>query len=183
MALLKRAMPHAQVLRVSGPIILEWPDGTKLQLSPVGTSPTQNRQSRKPGRRPSPATQALIQAMASDASGSGPRSNDEYRQLLERAGHKSKATAQGIVAREARRIFGRPLGRARKPQARATRRGRKPNPATLLLRERIAADKTNGTLREPPHYVRWIVDQPGIKMGLKAVRPIVYRELRAARHR
>jgi hypothetical protein len=41
--------------------------------------------------------------------------------------------------------------------------------------------KAKGDVRDAGHYARWVVDQPGNKMGLKAAKPMVYRELRAAR--
>ncbi len=138
----------------------------------------------RPGRKPGPATVKLVEAMRADAKAGGPRSRAQYVALLQDAGGPKTPNGAGlIVLREAKRIFGGPLGRGRKPKAKRGRRGggRQPSPATGLLREKLRKDKAAGELRDAPYYVRWAVDQPGLNMGLKGVRPIVYRELRSVK--
>ena len=113
-----------------------------------------------------------------------PRTRAAYLAVLREAGHTgSDHSAAVIINREAKRVFGGPLGRSRKAKktARGRKGGRQASPATTFLRAKLAADKADGGLRDAPHYVRWVVDQPGVKMGLKQARPIVYRELRTVR--
>jgi hypothetical protein len=137
------------------------------------------------GRPPSPATIKLREAMQADAP--RPRTRAEYLKLLLDAGGPKSSNAAGIIVnREAKRIFGGSLGRGtgtRKARGRRGGRkgGRQASPGTVALREKLQADRAKGELRDPPHYVRWLVDQPGVKMGLKQARPVVYRELRLAR--
>jgi hypothetical protein len=124
--------------------------------------------------------------MEADVAAGGPRGRQDYLKILRDAGGPKSSNAAGIIVnREAKRAFGKPLGRGKKGRAKRGKGrrggGRQPSPATSLLREKLLKDKTAGELRDPPHYVRWVVDQPGVKIGLKAARPIVYRELRAAR--
>jgi hypothetical protein len=176
-------MPTQHVLRVTGPITLDWGNGMRLTLSPSALSTTgvAGKAKGRPGRKPGPATQALVAAMEAD--GARPRSRLDYLRILRDAGHKgSDNSAALIMNREAKRMFGRPLGRAtaRRPTGRRGG-GRLASPATSLLRDKLATDKGQGTLRNAKHYVRWLVDQPNVKLGLKQVRPIVYRELRAVR--
>lgn len=157
----------------------------RLTLSPAGAiapSPVADVKARgKAGRRPSPATQALIAAMTAD--GGHPRSRSDYLDVLRQAGHKgSDNSADLIINREAKRIFGGRLGRGRKANVGKGRKGgRQASPATAILREKLAKDKASGELRDAPHYLRWVVDQPGVELGLKQARPIVYRELRQVR--
>lgn len=158
----------------------------RLTLSPAGLatpSPASAAAKGRAGRKPSPATQALITVLAADAAVGKARSRAEYLAALREAGHKgSDLSASVIVSREAKRAFGRPLGRGGgKQRARGRKGGRQPSPATTLLREKLAHDKGAGGLRDAPHYLRWVVDQPGVKLGLKQARPVVYRELRLAR--
>jgi hypothetical protein len=113
------------------------------------------------------------------------RSRAGYLTVLRDAGHTGSENSGGlIVNREAKRVFGRSLGRQaglkRKP-SKGGRRGRGPAPATVLLREKLQADKASGSLRDAKHYLGWLMDQPGVKIGLKPAKPIVYRELRTFR--
>lgn len=174
------------VLKVSGPIVIEWPDGTRIRIGPAaGTvaAVALTLPKGKAGRKPSPATATLISAMSDDARAGRQRSRAEYLETLVAAGHTGSAASAGmIVNREAKRTFGGPLGRGKKKAKKGRRSGaggRQPSPATMVLRARLQADKANGQLLEPGRYVRWVVDQPGVKLGLKQARPIVYRELRA----
>lgn len=180
------------VLKVEGPVVLDWGNGVRIQLSPAGiASPPTGAASASPGPRrtagrpPSPATMRLREAMQTDAQANRPRTRAEYLALLGEAGGPRSPNAAGIIVnREAKRTFGRPLGRgkakARKAGGRDGRkRGRHASPGTVALREKLQADKAKGELRDPSHYVRWLVDQPGVKMGLKQARPLVYRERRA----
>lgn len=179
--------PSGHVFRVDGPIVLDWGNGFRLRISPEGappaTGPAATRVGR-PGRKPSAATLKLIQAMEADKAAGKPGSTQGYLGILMSADSKrSEGAARQIVMREAKRIFGATLGRRNKRGGKRGRRGggRRPNPVTVLLREKLAKDKEAGSLRDAAHYVRWVVDQPGTKIGLKGARPIVYRELRSAR--
>jgi len=67
--------------------------------------------------------------------------------------------------------------RRRRPVGKGGPRGRKPSPATTMLREKLAKDKDAKTLREAAFYIRWVVDKANV--GLKQAQPVVYRELRA----
>ncbi len=117
------------------------------------------------------------------ADGDRPRSRNDYLAALRGAGHKgSDNSAALIINREAKRIFGAPLVRGHKAKSGEGRKGgRQTSPATALLREKLAKDKAAGDVRDASHYLRWVVDQPGVKLGLKQARPIVYRELRAVK--
>lgn len=180
----------ATTLRVTGPVVLDWGNGVRIQISPAGIAQADAPASparKAAGRPPSPATLKLREAMQADAQGNGPRPRAEYLELLKTAGGPASENAAGIIVnREAKRTFGHPLGRgkgkaARRGGAGGRRGGRQASPATAALRAKLQADKADGGLRDPPHYVRWLVDQPGVKLGLKQARPVVYRELRAAR--
>jgi hypothetical protein len=173
-------MSAPQVLRVTGPITLDWGNGMRLTLSPAASLAPSTEPRGRPGRKPSPATQALVAAMQTD--GSKPRGRLEYLRILREAGHKgSDNSAALIVNRESKRIFGKPLGRATEKRSVGREGGREASPATVILRQKLEADKASGELRDAKHYVRWVVDQPGVKLGLKQARPIVYRELRLTR--
>jgi hypothetical protein len=175
------------VLHVTGPVVLDWGNGVRIQLSPAGIVVAAGRQvpmptKGTPGRKPSPATVKLRETMQADAAAGTQRSRADYLTILTEAGGPKSSNAAGIIVnREAKRAFGHPLGRAKTRKARGRKGGRQASPVTVLLREKLHADKTDGGLRDAPHYVRWVVDQPGVKMGLKQARPIVYRELRVAR--
>lgn len=60
------------------------------------------------------------------------------------------------------------------------KRGRKPRPSTVALRERLDSDSKAGKLREPPQYVRWLIDKDA-GVGLPMARTVVYRELKKYR--
>lgn len=181
-----RAAP--QILKLTGPITLDWGNGFRLTLSPAGIEPgaKQTAAARgRAGRKPSPATQAVVAAMQTDAGAGRQRSRSQYFGILREAGHTGSENSGGlIINREAKRVFGKSLGREkglkRKASKSGTRRGRGPAPETVLLREKLQADKASGKLRDAKHYLGWLMDQPGVKIGLKPARPIVYRELKAA---
>lgn len=200
-------MARAQVIRLTSPVILEWEDGTRIQLSPAGMAaakparlPGPRKPKGRPGRKPSPATQAVMDAMEADHAAGKQQSRQAYLDVLRGAGYDGSDAAAGqILNREANRIFGKPLGRAaakkagtKAPRGKAKKSakrtgaktagvGRQPSKETLLVREKVAKDAAAGTLRDAIHYVRWLVQAPGTKIGLKGARPIVYRELRKAR--
>ena len=158
------------------------------EANPSGPTPAPtNEAARKaPGRKPSPATTALREAMLKDQQAGGPRPRSDYLAILREAGGPSSDNAAGIIVnREAKRIFGHPLGRTRKPSPKpkgSTRKaGRQASPATALLRAKLSKDAEAAEVRDAPHYVRWLVDQPDAGLGLKRARPLVYRELAAMR--
>jgi hypothetical protein len=178
----------ARVVQVDGPVTLQFPDGFRIQVTAQGRGAAG---AGRRGRKPSPATVALIEAMHRDHGAGAPRSRADYLEVLRKAGHKgSPQSASIILSREARRVFGSTLGRggARRPRAQGRRRtrggtgrgrGRPASAATSAIREKLAKDKADGSLHEAAHYVRWLVDKADV--GIKQARPIVYRELRAVR--
>lgn len=166
-----------RVVRVTGPLTLEFSNGFRLKLVFEQTASPPKMASR-PGRKPSPATQTVIAAMKED--GGKPRSRADYLAMLRRAGHRgSDHSAALIVNREAKRIFGRPLGRARSPEPVRRTPGRQASPATTMLRAKLADDRQRGGVAPAKTYVRWLVDHADV--GIRKARPIVYRELRAVR--
>lgn len=56
-------------------------------------------------------------------------------------------------------------------------RGRKPRPSTVALRERLEQDNKSGKLKEPPQYVKWLIEKDE-EIGLPMARTVVYRELK-----
>jgi hypothetical protein len=174
-----------RVIKVKGPVVLEFADGTRFRIDPVQT-PTSTKVKGKPGRPLSPATLAMKGAMERDHRAGQVRGRAYYLSILKDGGHKgSEASAYLIVSREAKRVFGQNLGRQkglkRSRAAGGKARGRKPSVETELLRGRIASDKAGGGVKDARYYLAWLMDQPGITLGLKQARPIVYRELRASR--
>lgn len=176
-----------RVVRVDENVILEFPNGTRIRIAfeRAGTDQKATGSSVR-GRKPSPATKRLIEVLHQDKSAGLQRSREEYVSLLKDAGHKgSHSSGNQIVNREARRAFGKALPRRRSVRSQAAKasRGRRPGrPAavhTVLLRDRLANDAKSASVRDASYYVKWLVDQPGVSIGLKAARPIVYRELRA----
>lgn len=187
--LMAKARAASQILKVTGPVTLDWGNGFRRTLSPAGLNaeagPTTPATRGRAGRKPSAATQAVVAAMQADAGAGRQRSRKEYLEILRQAGHLGSDNSGGlIINREAKRVFGKSLGREkglkRKTSKSRTRRRRGPAPETVLLREKLNADKASGQLRDAKHYLGWLMDQPGVKLGLKPARPIVYRELRAA---
>lgn len=58
------------------------------------------------------------------------------------------------------------------------RRGRKPRPGTVKLRNKLARDAAAGKLRAAKEYVNWLIkEDPAI--ALSVARQVVYRERRA----
>lgn len=178
-----------RVLRVDGPIIIDFGNGVRFHISPVNgatstPAPVPAPVRGRPGRKPSPATVTLVRAMQADAAAGRPRGRQEYLRVLREAGGPASDNAAGIVInREAKRIFGASLSRVvkgRRAGGRAGKRGPK-SPATEKLRAKLAADKEAGDLRDAQYYIRWLVDQDDLKLGLMKARPIAYRELRVAR--
>jgi hypothetical protein len=148
---------------------------------PARASPKPPTGGRRQGRKPSEATRALSDAMQADAGSGKPRTSEEYLAVLRSAGHAgSDNSARMILAREARRTFGHSLG-GRGPNKRGKRARRAGAAPTPLFRAKLAEDAASGEARKAAWYVKWLVDQPGVKLGLKGARPIVYRELRAFR--
>lgn len=173
-----------RVIKVRGPVVLEFPDGTRVRIDPAAT-PKAIKAKGKPGRPMSPATLKVRAAMQRDHSVGSMQDRNHYLGILRKGGHKGgEASAYVILNREAKRAFGRTLGRRKGLTRKRTgggKRGRHPAPETMLLREKLAHDKAAGGLRDAKHYLGWLMDQPDTKMGIKPARPIVYRELRAAK--
>jgi hypothetical protein len=59
-------------------------------------------------------------------------------------------------------------------------RGRKPRPSTVALRERLEQDQKSAKLKDPPQYVKWLIEKDE-EIGLPMARTVVYRELKKYR--
>ncbi len=59
-------------------------------------------------------------------------------------------------------------------------RGRRPRASTVALRERLEQDHKAGKMREPPQYVKWLIEKDE-EIGLPMARTVVYRELKKYR--
>jgi hypothetical protein len=172
-----------RVIKIKGTVVLEFPDGTRIRIDPAKAAKL-TKPAGRPGRPLSPATLKVRAAMQKDHGAGTMQDREHYLGVLRKAGHQGgEASAYVILNREAKQAFGRTLGRAKrlKRKPRGGKRGRAPAPETVLLREKLQADKAAGKLRDAKHYLGWLMDQPGVKMGLKPAKPIVYRELRAVR--
>lgn len=171
-----------RVIKVKGPIALEFPDGTRIHIDPAKPA---KAPAARAGRPLSPATVQLKAAMERDHRAGKMRDRAHYLDVLQRAGHTSSpASAYLIVSREAKRVFGQNLGRQKGLKRRTAGgkpRGRRPSPEAELLRAKIGGDKASGSVKDARQYLAWLMDQPGVTLGLKQARPIVYRELRNAR--
>lgn len=55
------------------------------------------------------------------------------------------------------------------------RPGRRPRASTVRLRHKLRQDKAGGSLRDNPHYVRWLMETDP-EVGLAVARQTVYRE-------
>lgn len=175
-----------RVIKVKGPVMLEFPDGTRVRIDPAKAPKLAKEPVGRPGRPLSPATVTMKAAMERDHRAGKMRDRAHYVGILREAGHQSsEASANLIVSREAKRVFGKNLhrqkGLKRARKAGGGKRGRRASHETELLRAKIAADKGSGGVKESRQYLAWLMDQPGVTLGLKQARPIVYRELRAAR--
>jgi len=154
----------------------------KAQAAPDQPGTPQARQGG--GRRPSPATVVLREAMVKDAQAGQSRSRADYLAILREADGPESDNAAGIIVnREAKRAFGHPLPRTKKVGGRKKGGGRvggrQASPATSGLRERLQQDQEAGEVRNAAHYMRWLADKHSL--GLKRARPLVYRELAAIR--
>ncbi|MEA3204217.1 MAG: hypothetical protein QOI63_1897 [Thermoplasmata archaeon] len=168
---------------LTGKMDLALPDGSVLRLQPgpygKGISVTPLARATPgasgKGRPPRPSTLELRQKVAADkAAGKLRPAGDYVAWVAQRDPQAPRAGLQQTVYRELRAVAGS-KGRRRKA---GTPRGRAPHPATVALRERLSKDKEAGPLKEPAHYIRWLVEKSDL--GLKRARPIVYRELRQA---
>ncbi|HUR62422.1 MAG TPA: hypothetical protein VM286_08690 [Candidatus Thermoplasmatota archaeon] len=174
-----------RVIKVKGPLMLEFPDGTRVRIDPAKAPKSVTAPAGRPGRPLSPATVAMKAAMEHDKRAGKVRERTHYFGILRDSGHTgSEASAYLIVSREAKRVFGTSLprqkGLKRARRAGGGKRGRRPSHETELLRGKMAADKASTGLKDARQYLAWLMDQPGVTLGLKQARPIVYRELRAA---
>ncbi len=174
-----------RVVKVTGPVMLEFSDGTRVRIDPAKVPKVAETRGR-PGRPLSPATLKVRSAMEKDHAAHAMRPREAYLAILRKAGHTGgDASANVILNREAKKAFGRTLGRSRGLKRRphgGAKRGRAPAPETVMLREKLQADKAAGKLGDAKHYLSWLMDQPDAKLGIKPARPIVYRELRAFRN-
>ncbi|HUR62527.1 MAG TPA: hypothetical protein VM286_09220 [Candidatus Thermoplasmatota archaeon] len=181
---------------LQGKMTFELPDGSLVRIQPgpygKGVSVTPlgrpSGPSQGKGRPPRPSTLELRERLAADQAAGRLRPATEYVDWVAARDPKASRTGlQQTVYRELRAIGGGKVGNGRR-KARAAAagggagagkgpRGRAPNPATVLLRERLAKDREAGGVKEAAAYIRWLVEKSDL--GLKKVRPIVYRELRA----
>lgn len=183
-----------QRIELSDALELVLPDGSVITLKPgprgKGLSIVQAGASAAPGRTggrgrgrpPRPSTIELRAMLEKDAAAGGVKEASHYIEWL--VGQEPKVaptTLQQTAYREMRAIGGAPrTGKGRKARAAGNgtgKRGRQPNDATVVLREKLQKDA--GALENATTYIRWLVDKADI--GIKQARPIVYRELRAAK--
>jgi hypothetical protein len=177
-------------IRINGSAVLDFGNGIRIRIDvdPRGAKGAPKPEATAParGRKPSPATAALVKALHEDLVSGRQRLKADYLSVLRKAGHTgSDASANIIINRESKRVFRKPLPRARRNGS-GTSPGTRGRPAanhTVVLRERLAADQQANSLREASFYVKWLIDQPDVQLGLKAARTIVYRELRAVSKR
>ena len=163
--------------------MLEFRDGTRVRIVPEPAAKPAKPKG-KPGRPMSPATLKVRAAMQAGEAAGKMRDRNHYLAIMRKAGHKGgEASAYVILNREAKRAFGRTLGRRKglTRKRRSGKGGRQPAAETVLLRQRLQHDKAAGKLGDAKHYLTWLMDQPGTKLGIKPARPIVYRELRAVK--
>jgi site-specific recombinase XerD len=141
--------------------------------------------SRPPGRQPGRDTVKLRETLQADQASDTLQPRAAYLAILGAGKSRTKHAANFILNREAKRILGRPFGADPAPVAVAPvvvrKRGRKPSPPTVVLRERLQADVGGGKVRDASHYVRWLVAKPKLKVKAEQVRPLVWRELRLVR--
>jgi hypothetical protein len=170
-------------LALTGKMDLSLPDGSivRIQPGPYGKGLSVTPLSRAApgasgkGRPPRPSTLELRERLAADKAAGKLRAARDYVEWVSARDPKApRAGLQQTVYRELRALGG---ARGKRRRAGNGTRGRAPHPATLALRERLAKDKEAGPLKEPAHYIRWLVERSDL--GLKKARPIVYRELRA----
>jgi hypothetical protein len=179
---------------LAGKMTFTLPDGSLVRIQPgpygkgISVTPLGHPAARSQGkgRPPRASTLELRERLAADHAGGRLRAASEYVDwVASRDPKASRAGLQQTVYRELR-AFGAKGGGRRKAKGAAGpgagsgtggTRGRAPNPATLLLREKLAKDREAGGVKEPTVYIRWLVEKSDL--GLKKVRPIVYRELRA----
>jgi len=57
------------------------------------------------------------------------------------------------------------------------RRGRKPRDSTVQLRRKLDEDARKNEVKEPRHYVKWLISQDS-DVSLAVARQVVYRERR-----
>jgi hypothetical protein len=171
---------RSRIIHVDGPVTLDFGNGVRIQVTPLARAPAAAGKGR-PGRKPSPSTQKLIELLQADLQKGEPGTIQAYTAYLRSQDKtRSETAASQVARREFKRIFGtaKPKRTGRRGAA-----GRPANPHAALVRQKLEVDQANGGLREASHYVRWLVDQPGVKLGLKPARPIVYGELRAVKAR
>jgi hypothetical protein len=177
--------PH----RLSEPFDVELPDGSVYTLRPgprgkgIAIQPHAAKRNRAasqgPGRPPRASTVALREMLARDAGSGRLKVSSHYIDWLSAQEPKSKRTTlQQTVYREMRSVAPK-RGPGRRKGGKGGQAGRQPHPGTVILRERLAKDRSGDGLQDASHYVRWLVDKANL--GIKQARPIVYRELRAAK--
>ncbi|MFO1532782.1 MAG: hypothetical protein ABR562_03650 [Thermoplasmatota archaeon] len=188
------AQPKSRI-ELTGPMDLALPDGSTVSIRPgphgkgisivpQGGAPRRaaGGTGRGRGRPPRPSTLELRVMLAKDAAAEGLQQSSHYIDwLVAKEPKVARTTLQQTVYREMRAVGAPKAGRKGRKAARAGTgaRGRAPHPATLLLREKLAKDGAAGALQAPAAYIRWVVDKADI--GIRQARPIVYRELRAAK--
>ena len=109
-------------------------------------------------------------------------------QRIELTGNLELALPDGTVVRIRPGPYGKGISVVpllpRAPRAGGARpggakRGRKPRPSTVKLREKLARDVKADNVKAPRDYVKWLLQQDD-DVGLATARQVVYRERRAA---
>jgi len=184
-------------MELTGPVDVGLPDGSTVTIRPgpygkgLSVIPRASRGARSVprragtgsrGRPPRPSTLELRTMLQKDAAGAGLKPAIHYIEwLVAKEPKVTRTTLQQTAYREIRAMGGAPRhnGRHKKGSAKASAAGRRPNPATAILRERLEKDSAGNGLQDAAAYIRYLVDKANI--GIKQARPIVYRELRAAK--
>lgn len=187
-------------IELKGPLDVALPDGSTVTIRPgpygkgislvprgaaTGRANPRTGSGNGRGRPPRPSTLELRALLQKDAAGAGLKPAAHYIEwLVAKEPKVGRTTLQQTAYREIRAAGGAPRHNGRrkkagKQEARGAGAGRKPNEATTLLRERLHKDREAGGFQEPAAYIRYLVDKANI--GIKQARPIVYRELRAAK--
>ncbi|HUR24999.1 MAG TPA: hypothetical protein VM327_03170 [Candidatus Thermoplasmatota archaeon] len=115
-----------RVIKVRGPVMLEFPDGTRVRIDPVSAAKTVKPKG-KPGRPMAPATLKVRAVMERDHATGHMGDRSQYLGILRKAGHQGgDASAYVILNREAKRAFGRSLGRRKGLQRKVRGGGKRP---------------------------------------------------------
>jgi integrase/recombinase XerD len=148
----------------------EWTEEAPRQELEPTTETGSGFRAQRGGPKPSTGTMMVRKAMRQDKRAKTTRPRAEYLSLLGAGRSRSPQAANQILNREAKRIFGKPLGReahlprpvGKKPKAtlaglaasgRKVRKGRQPGLGTVKLREAMQEDAAAKRVRPRAEYL------------------------------